>query len=335
MKGNVRINPTDKVAAKQDLRSSKLDHFDKEEMLGKGHFGEVHRVRHVPTGLICALKTVKRRSSSSKTSDAEKRRRAEKDKLETKILEAMSHPFIVHLYKTFRTEDKLYIVMECLNGGELYKHLKKYGRFTQQMVKFYSAEVCLALEYLHKKNIVYRDLKPENVVINEGHAIMTDFGLAKHLDYENAGKTYTFCGTPEYISPEIINNDGHNHRTDWWSFGVLVYEMLCGYSPFKADNEDVTYKLIRGAHSPVNGITYPVYIDTGAKDMMQKLLMIDVAERLGNGGAEEVKKHKFYRGMDWYALISKQLAGPKLISGGEVEKKDEKKDGKKATDKKS
>lgn len=318
---SVRVNVTDNTQAKMDLASSKLDDFSKEEQLGKGHFGEVHRVRHQATGLICAMKTVKRRGFSSKTTEQEKKRRAEKDKMESKILESMSHPFIVHLYKTFRSDNHLFIVMEYLNGGELYKHLKKYGRFTFQMVKFYSAEILLAIEYLHKKSIVYRDLKPENVVINENHAIMTDFGLAKHLEFGSGGRTHTFCGTPEYISPEIINNEGHDHSTDWWSFGVLIYEMLCGFSPFKADKEDVTYKLIRAAQSPSHGVSYSTHVDAGSKDLISKLLVVDISQRLGSGegGGAEVKKHKFFRGVDWPAMISKQLAGPKLTSAGSVE----------------
>lgn len=319
--GGARINPLDNIAAKADLRTSKLEDFEKEEKLGKGHFGEVHRVRHKGTGLVCAMKTVKRRKCSSKTSEAERKRRAEKDKLETKILESMSHPFIVHLYKTFRSDEKLFIIMECLQGGELYVHLKKYGRFTLAMVKFYSAEICIAQEYLHRKSIVYRDLKPENVVVDSGgHAVLTDFGLAKHVEYGSEQKTYTFCGTPEYISPEIINNEGHNHTSDWWSFGVLIYEMLCGFSPFKADNDDATYKMIRNVDAAIGGMTFPKHVDAGTKDIVSKLLTLRVADRLGAGSAEEVKKHKFYRGMDWFALVSRQVIPPKLASAGSIEK---------------
>jgi len=237
----------------------------------------------------------------------------------------MTHPFIVHLYKTFRNETELFIVMECLSGGEMYKHLKKYGRFTLPMVKFYSAEIITAMDYLHKKNIVYRDLKPENVVIGDGgHAIMTDFGLAKHVEFGSGNKTYSFCGTPEYISPEIINNEGHNHTTDWWSFGVLIYEMLCGSSPFKAPDEDTTYKLIRAVHSTASGITFPKHVDAGTKDLVTKLLQLDVTQRLGCGGADEIKKHKFYRGMDWFALISRQILAPKLSSAADLEKESDK-----------
>lgn len=316
-----RVNPVDNLAAKDNLANSKLQDFEKEEKLGQGHFGEVHRVRHKGTGLVCAMKTVKRRKVSSKASEQEKRRRAEKDKLEAKILESMSHPFIVHLYKTFRNDEKLYIIMECLHGGELYGHLKKYGRFTLSVVKFYSAEILIAQEYLHKKSIVYRDMKPENVVVDSGgHVVLTDFGLAKHVEFGSEKKTYTFCGTPEYISPEIVNNEGYNHTSDWWSFGVLIYEMLCGFSPFRADNEDAIYKSIRAVHSAAGGLTFPKHVDAGTKDIISKLLTINVASRLGTRGADDIKKHKFYRGMDWFALISRQVVPPKLMSAGSIER---------------
>lgn len=293
-------NPEDNIEVKEALKRSKVSEFDYMKRLGAGNFGEVHQVKHKPTGLVCAMKMVKRKPGA-------KRQSLEKEKLESKILESMSHPFIVHLYKTFRTDDEFFIVMEFLQGGELHQHLKKAGRFTKAQVQFFVSEVALALEYLHKKGIAYRDIKPENMVIHkDGHVMLTDFGLAKHI--EKGQKSYSFCGTPEYICPEIINSDGHNQLVDWWAFGILVFEMLCGFPPFRSDKPEVTYKLIRDAK-----IDYPKHMDAASKDLVGKLVIPSQSDRLGaDGGAEQVKKHKFFRGIDWFAMISRALPPPSL-----------------------
>lgn len=297
-------NPEDNIEVKEALKKSKLGDFEYEKVLGAGSFGEVHRVRHKGTKLVCAMKLVRRRPGSKRAS-------LEKEKLESKILESMVHPFIVHLYKTFRTDDEFFIVMEYLEGGELMNHMKKKGRFENNHVQFFSAEVALALEYMHKKCLAYRDLKPENMVIQHGHVMLTDFGLAKHV--EKGQKTYSFCGTPEYICPEIINNDGHNQMVDWWAFGILVFEMLCGFPPFRSEKPEQTYKMIRDAK-----VEYPKHVLPAPKDLIGKLLVPNPAQRLGAesgdplNGAEQVKKHKFFRGIDWTALLSRQVTPPKL-----------------------
>jgi len=293
-------NPQDNVEVKGALTSSKLSDYEYEKTLGAGNFGEVHKVKHKGTNLICAMKLVRRRPGAKRAS-------LEKEKLESKILESMSHPFIVHLYKTFRTEDEFFIVMEFLEGGELHQHLKKSGRFTNDQVKFYASESVLALEYLHKKCFAYRDLKPENIVIDKnGHVMFTDFGLAKHVD--KGQKTYSFCGTPEYIAPEIITSEGHNHMVDWWSFGILIFEMLCGFPPFRAKDTETTYKLIRDAK-----VDYPKHIEPASKALIDKLLIPMQTERLGaDGDSEQVKKHKFFRGTDWAAMIIRQVPPPKM-----------------------
>jgi len=211
----------------------------------------------------------------------------------------------VHLYKTFRTEEEYFIVMELLSGGELHQRLKKAGRFTPPQVKFYASEVCLALEYLHKKNIIYRDLKPENLVVNaDGHVVLTDFGLAKHVAISEGARAFSFCGTPEYISPEMIQNEGHNHGVDWWAFGVLIYEMLCGFPPFRGESTDATYKLIMAGK-----LDPPKHMEAGAVDICTRLLQRQ-DKRAGKDDAKEVKNTKFFRGVDWVATIAKQNAPP-------------------------
>jgi len=296
----VATNPQDNIAVKEDLKKAKLSDFEFVSKLGKGSFGEVHKVKHKGTQLVCAMKLVRRKPGAKRAS-------LEKEKLESRILESMSHPFIVHLYKTYRTDEEFFIVMEFLEGGELHQHLKRVGRFTLAVAKFYSAQTILALEYLHKKSIAYRDLKPENIVIDkEGHAMLTDFGLAKHV--EKGQKTYSFCGTPEYICPEIISNEGHNQLVDWWACGILIFEMLCGFPPFRAPKAEATYKLIRDAK-----VEFPKHIEAASKDILGKLIVADQNARLGiDGGAEQVKKHKFFRGVDWFAMISRKVPAPKI-----------------------
>lgn len=174
------------------------------------------------------------------------------------ILERINHPFIVKLHYAFQTPERLYFVIDFLNGGELFFHLRKETKFNEVRVRFYAAEIILALECLHGNGIIYRDLKPENVILDsEGHIKLTDFGLSK-LQVTGDKMTYTFCGTPEYLAPEIVQGTGHNQAVDWWSLvsayqgiltrvmclqGLMVYEMLSGINPFKVKNKNKMEKM--------------------------------------------------------------------------------------------
>lgn len=167
----------------------------------------------------------------------------ESTKLEKDILLKAKHPFFVKMAYIFQTEQKIYFVMNFIRGGELFTHLQNEKRFKEERTRFYSAQIISAIGYLHKKKIIYRDIKPENILMGEdGYLYLADFGLAKEMT--NRDFTSSFWGTPEYLAPEIIQNKGHNHAVDWWSIGILIYEMIVGFPPFYHSNQQTMYELI-------------------------------------------------------------------------------------------
>jgi len=203
-----------------------IDDFDLLKIIGKGSYGTVVQVRLKDTGDIFAMKVI------------DKKFIVEKNEIqhtisERNILSKVNHPFIMKLFFAFQTEDKLYLVLEFVNGGELYFHLQLDGNFGTDRTRFYSAEIVLALEYLHKSGIIYRDLKPENVLIDgDGHIKITDFGLSKEGLIGFNSRTNTFCGTPEYLAPEVLLGKEYSLAVDYWSLGTLMYEMLTGLPAF-------------------------------------------------------------------------------------------------------
>ena len=229
------------------------------------------------------------------------------------MLQHLDHPFLVHLMYAFQTTDKLYMVLEYMGGGELFHWLKEHRRFSEPRARLYTAEIGLGLGAMHDINIVYRDLKPENLLIDtEGHIRITDFGLSKdNVTGAGAeGGTKTFCGTPEYLAPEILENRGHGKAVDWWSFGTLLYEMLCGLPPFYDTNVQRMYNKILLAP-----LRFPSYISADAKTVLQSLLQTVLQsllqraldERLGsNGDFGEIKAHAFYQPLDMDKVYKKE-----------------------------
>jgi len=230
------------------------------------------------------------------------------------MLDARSD-FIVRLYRTFRDNKYLYMLLEVCLGGELWALLRDRGIFDDMTARFYTACVIEALIYLHAKGIVYRDLKPENLLLdNSGYAKLVDFGFAKSIGFGH--KTWTFCGTPEYVAPEVLLNKGHDFSTDLWSLGIFTYELLTGSPPFSASDPMKTYNLIlRG----IDAIEFPRYITKNARHVIKRLCREGPSERLGygNNGLKDVQKHKWFEGFNWEGLKRRTLTPPFLpkVSG--------------------
>jgi len=273
-----------------------VDDFELLKVIGKGSFGKVMLVRKKDDGMIYAMKVLRKEAIIA-------RKQVAHTKAEKSILQKLNHPFIVKLNYAFQTEDKLYMVLDYINGGELFFHLKKEGKFSEERVRLYAAEIALALEHLHSLGIVYRDLKPENILLDsESYICITDFGLSKEITPEEG--THTFCGTPEYLAPEVLKGQGHGCAVDWWSLGTLIYEMLTGLPPFYSQNINIMYQKI------LNGeLRFPSSISPEAQSLLEGLLDRDPEKRMGVDTAA-VKSHPFFAGLDWKKLYDKEIEAP-------------------------
>ncbi|CAH8638287.1 unnamed protein product [Heterobilharzia americana] len=278
--------------------------FDLLYVIGQGSFGKVFLVRKnngSDKGTLYAMKVL--RKAVLKVRDRIR------TKLERDILTRIKHPFIVDLHYAFQTEGKVYLILEFLRGGDLFSRLSKEYMFTEDDVKFYLAEIALALNYLHNHGIVYRDLKPENVLLNEeGHVRLTDFGLSKESIFESSGdRTYSFCGTVEYMAPEVVNRHGHGTAADWWSFGVLMYELLTGMLPFHSENRKDTMQMILKSK-----LSMPQFLSPAAQSLLRALFKRTPSNRLGHGpdGFEHLKSHEFFATINWDDLLNGLIQPP-------------------------
>lgn len=227
---------------------------------------------------------------------------------EKEIMSEMNCEFIVKLYKTFKDRKYLYMLMETCLGGELWTILRDRGQFDDATTRFYTACVVEAFHYLHSRNIIYRDLKPENLLLDsKGYVKLVDFGFSKKL--QASRKTWTFCGTPEYVAPEVIMNRGHDISADYWSLGVLMFELLTGSPPFTGSDPMKTYnKILKG----IDAVEFPRCITRNAANLIKKLCRDNPAERLGyqRGGITEIQKHKWFDGFNWEGLAQRSLEPP-------------------------
>ncbi|KAI9443364.1 AGC/Akt protein kinase [Lactarius indigo] len=275
-----------------------IDDFELTTVIGKGSFGKVMQVRKRDTQRIYALKTIRKAHIVD-------RGEITHTLAERLVLSRVTNPFIVPLKFSFQSEQKLYLVLAFVNGGELFHHLQREQKFNEERSRFYSAELLLALEHLHDLDVVYRDLKPENILLDyTGHIALCDFGLCK-LNMKDNDMTNTFCGTPEYLAPEILNGAGYNRTIDWWTLGVLLYEMLVGLPPFYDEITDKMYeKILR------DPLVFPDEVAASARSILTGLLTRDPAQRLGVNGAEEIKRHPFFEKIDWQRLAQKKIQPP-------------------------
>ncbi|PBK71446.1 Pkinase-domain-containing protein [Armillaria solidipes] len=277
-----------------------IEAFDLLKVIGKGSFGKVMQVRKKDTQRIYALKTIRKAHIAQRPGEITH------ILAERTVLALVNNPFIVPLKFSFQNPDKLYLVMSFVNGGELFYHLQREGKFDQDRSRFYAAELLCALEHLHGFNVVYRDLKPENILLDyTGHIALCDFGLCK-LNMSETEKTNTFCGTPEYIAPELLESQGYTKTVDWWTLGVLLYEMMTGLPPFYDENVNTMYQRIL-----TDPLHFPSDMSVEAKSVMTGLLQRDPSRRLGANGGEEIKRHPFFaRYIDWNRLLAKRYPPP-------------------------
>lgn len=274
-----------------------LDDFERKRTLGTGSFGRVMLVRNTKTNRHYAMKILDKQKVI-------KLKQVEHTLNEKKILQAINFPFLVNLAYHFKDNLYLFMILEFVPGGEMFSHLRRMGRFTESHARFYGSQIVLTFEYLHHLEILYRDLKPENLLIDsDGYIKVTDFGFAKRVK----GRTWTLCGTPEYLAPEIILSKGYNKAVDWWALGVLIYEMAAGYPPFFADQPIQIYeKIVSGK------VRYPSHFTSDLKDLLRNLLQVDLTKRFGNlkNAVDDIKCHKWFGSTDWISIYEKKIEAP-------------------------
>lgn len=303
----------DNIGGTSKNRRIDLSDFEILAVLGRGGYGKVLQVRHSHSGGTYAMKVLKKK-------EIIRRKQVIRTLLERDILAIVKHPFIVDLRYTFQTSTKLYLVLEFVGGGDFFTLISRYGTIEEERCKLYMAELVLSLEHLHKHGVVYRDLKPENVLLDgEGHVKLTDFGLSRvgkdnsrpeptSLTEESSAaeeRTHSFCGTEQYMAPEVLLQQGHSAAVDWWSLGIMMSEMLTGKHPFRGSSHlDTLRNIVNPSVSPKT----VHLLSRQARSLLEGLLTRDPTKRLGSteaGGTEKIKKHPFFKSLDWNKVYKK------------------------------
>ena len=284
----------------------RLEDFELLKVIGRGSYAKVFMVELKKTKRIYAMKVIKKEMFVLNDNEDIDWVQTEKHVFER----ASNYPFLVGLHSCFQNDSRLFFVIEFVRGGDLMYHMQRRSRLTEPEAQFYSAEISLALDFLHMRGIIYRDLKLDNVLIDhEGHIKLTDYGMCKE-GMKKGDKTSTFCGTPSYISPELLRNDPYDFSVDWWALGVLLYEMLAGKSPFDGNepSEEALFQTILE-----KTIRIPRSLSVRAQNILRAFLKKDPSERLGcdpDKGFLEIKRHDFFRGIDWDQMERRQVKPP-------------------------
>lgn len=279
-------------------RTKSMDDFQPLKLVGKGSFGKVILVKYFNNEKIYAMKILDKE-------EIIRRKQIKHTKTERLLLEKLHHPFIAQLQFAFQDAKKLYLVTEFMQGGELFFHIKRRTGFKEVSAKFYMSQIFLAIDYLHKNGYIYRDLKPENILIDkEGNIKLTDFGLSKVISNDgDINTTNTLCGTLEYIAPEIFQRKPYDKSIDWFSFGVVLYEMLTGQLPFNIKNEEFD-------ESKYKNIKYPEKMSSEAKELIEKLIEIEPEKRLGYKSSDEIRNSAFFKEVDFEKVYNKEYRPP-------------------------
>lgn len=280
-----------------------LSDFKTIKTIGKGAYSKIVLVEHIKTGSTYAIKVINK-------DDVLNYDQVENVFLEKKILIEYKNVFLLNAISTFQTKDKLYYVLPFIQGGDLYSALLKVRFLNEEHIKFLLSQVIIGIDYLHSKSIIYRDLKPENILIDKnGYVKLSDFGVSKMISNENQ-LLFSICGTPEYMSPEIIDGRGYSKSTDWWSVGVLLYELIYGVAPFYSTSLERTYELILNSEVP-----FPSFINVSphAKSLIKQLLNKNKDSRFGSkGGMAEFEKHPFFNGVNFKYITNQSIKAPVL-----------------------
>lgn len=295
---------TGTIYCKEVGKEITLEDFEIKKVIGKGTFGKVYLVEKKDDKQIYAMKSIRKDVMIEND-------QIESAKMEKQILLNNEHPFLVKMSYVFQTEQKVYFVMNFIRGGELFTHLNNEKRFSEDKARFYAIQIMLAIGYLHKMNVIYRDIKPENILMNEdGYLFLADFGLAKTV--KKGEFATTFWGTPEYLAPEIVKEQGHNFAVDWWAWGILIYEMIVGFPPFFHKNQNTMYHLIEKFQVKFpDPVKHGIEMSEEVQDIIMKLLEKDPTKRLGSErDIDEILEHDWFKWIDIDKLLNKELLAP-------------------------
>ncbi|CAD8073895.1 unnamed protein product [Paramecium sonneborni] len=275
-----------------------INHFQLIKVIGKGSYAKVLLVRKNDTGKLYAIKALKKKYIQQK-------RQEEHIMVERNVLVSANHPFIIKLAFSFQNERKLYFVLEYCPGGELFNLLQKKKKLTEDQCRFYVCQMILAIEYLHENNIIYRDLKPENVILDaDGYIRITDFGLSKK-NVKQDKDAYSVCGTPEYLAPEILMKQGHGKPVDWWTLGCIIFEMITGMPPYYSNQRSELFEQIKFSFPK-----YPQSLSSVLKNLLEGLFQKQPEKRLGYNGAQEIKSHPWFEKVNWDYILQKKVEAP-------------------------